>query len=72
MSRLELARWLRDHAHALNEPLNDGTDLTKEEVQSINVAMEKICIAAQSIEVGNQAAKQDLAWHERHGWGEFG
>jgi len=59
MTRTALARFLRDQAHALNEPLVDGTDLTQEEVQSINVAMEKLCVAAQSIEVGNQAARQD-------------
>ena len=59
MSRAELARRLREQAHALHEPLLDGTDLTKEEVQTINVAMMKLSAAASSIEIGNQAAKQD-------------
>jgi hypothetical protein len=59
MTRTELARWLRTSANGLQLPLVDGTDLTREESELINVAMMKLSAAASSIEVGNQAAKQD-------------
>ena len=56
---VELPRWLRTSANGLQLPLVDGTDLTREESELINVAMMKLAAAASSIEVGNQAAKQD-------------
>ena len=59
MSRQELARFLRTSANGLQLPLVDGTELTREEKEQINVAMMKLSLAAASIEVGNQAAKQD-------------
>lgn len=59
MTRAELARWLRNQANGLQLPLVDGTELTREEAEQINVAMMKLSAAASSIEVGNQAARQD-------------
>ena len=59
MTRTALARFLRNSANELQLPLVDGTELTREESELINVAMMKLSAAASSIEVGNQAAKQD-------------
>ena len=59
MTRHELARWLRDQAQALHEPLLDGTDLTREEAQTIHVVMDKLRMAAESIEIGTAAGLKD-------------
>jgi len=59
MTRTALARFLRNSANELHLPLVDGTELTREESELINVSMMKLSAAASSIEVGNQAAKQD-------------
>ena len=53
MTRTELARWLRTQANGLQEPLLDGTELTRSERESLNKIMGKLSGAASSIEASN-------------------
>ena len=55
MTRTELARWLRNQANGLQEPLLDGTELTRSERESLNRIMGKLSGAASSIEASNAA-----------------
>jgi len=61
VTRPELARFLRGQAYALTLPLEDGTPLGKGEAEQINVAMDKLRLVAQSVEVGNAADANALA-----------
>lgn len=55
MTRRELAIFLREQAYALTLPLEDGTTLGKGEAEQINVAMDKLRLVAESVEIGNAA-----------------
>lgn len=61
MTRTELARWLRNQANGLQEPLLDGTELTRSERESLNKIMGKLSTAATSIEVSNACDANALA-----------
>ena len=61
MTRQELARWLRNQANGMQEPLLDGTDLTKSERVSLNMIMAKLSGAAYAIEASNAADKAACA-----------
>ena len=61
MTRIALARWLRNQANGLQEPLLDGTELTRSESELINSVMAKLADAANLIEVNNQCDADALA-----------